>query len=107
MLDGSAAVEFTDLGRWWGTNPKTRQQIEIDIMGTADKNTALFGECKWTNSKVDLGILETLVNRSELFHYKNNHYYLFAKTGFTKSCIEKATKMGNVTLVKYEDMCLW
>ena len=107
LLDGSSAVEFTDLGRWWGTNPKTRQQVEIDIMGTADKNTALFGECKWTNSKVDLGILETLVERSELFHYKNNHYYLFAKTGFTKSCIEKANKMGNVSLVKYEDMCLW
>ena len=30
--------------------------------------------------------------------------YLFAKNGFTKGCIDKATEMGNVTLVTYEDM---
>lgn len=53
LLKGKCAIDFTDIGRWWGTNPKTRQQVEIDIMGTADKNTALFGECKWTNGKVE------------------------------------------------------
>ena len=73
-------------------------------MGTADKNTAVFGECKWTNAKVDLGVLETLIERSELFGYKNKHYYLFAKTGFTKACADKASEMGNVTLVKFADI---
>lgn len=29
------------------------------------------------------------------------HYFLFSKTGFTKACMEKAGKMGNVTLVTY------
>ncbi|MBQ8038536.1 MAG: restriction endonuclease, partial [Lachnospiraceae bacterium] len=82
----------------------TRQQVEIDIMGTADKNTALFGECKWTNEKVDLGVLEGLVEKSQLFHYKNKHYYLFAKNGFTKGCMEKAEDIGNVILVSYDDM---
>lgn len=101
LLSGKAAIEFTDLGRWWGTNPKTRQQVEIDIMGTADKNTALFGECKWTNEKVDIGVLEKLVERSELFNYKTKHFYLFAKNGFTKGCIDKAEELGNVTLVSY------
>ena len=72
-------------------------------MGT-DKDSALFGECKWTNEKVDLGILETLVERSTLFSYKKTHFYLFAKTGFTKGCIDRANKMGNVTLVTYEDI---
>ena len=73
-------------------------------MGEADKNNALFGECKWTNEKVDVGVLDLLVERSKLFHYKNVHYYLFAKSGFTKGCVEKAQKMGNVTLVEYTDM---
>ncbi len=103
LLDGTCAVNFTDLGRWWGTNPNTRSQEEIDIMG-ADKDSALFGECKWTNEKVDLGVLETLIERSTLFHFKKTHFYLFAKSGFTKGCIEKAAQMGNVTLVSYEDM---
>lgn len=103
LLAGKCAASFTELGRWWGTNPKTRTQEEIDIMGT-DKDSALFGECKWTNDKVDLGVLETLVERSSLFHFKRTHFYLFSKSGFTKGCIDKAAELGNVSLVSYGDM---
>lgn len=101
LLSGNCPVEFSSLGRWWGNNPKEKRQEEIDIMGEQDKNTALFAECKWTNEKVDLGVLETLVKRSNLFSYKTKHYYLFSKSGFTKGCIDKAYEMGNVSLVKY------
>ena len=104
LLSGTCAIDFTDIGRWWGTNPKTRQQVEIDIMGTADKNTALFGEYKWTNEHVDLGVLESLAEKIQLFHHAKKHFYLFAKNGFTKGCMEKADEMGNVTLVSYEDI---
>ena len=103
LLAGKCAVSFTELGRWWGTNPKTRTQEEIDIMGT-DKDSALFGECKWTNDKVDLGVLETLIERSSLFHFGKTHFYLFSKSGFTKGCIDKAAALGNVSLVSYGDM---
>lgn len=103
LLAGKCAVRFTELGRWWGTNPKTRTQEEIDIMGT-DKDSALFGECKWTNDKIDLGVLETLVERSSLFSFGKTHFYLFSKSGFTKGCIDKAAELGNVSLVSYGDM---
>ncbi len=103
LLEGKCAVNFSDIGRWWGTNPKTKSQEEIDIMGT-DKDSVLFAECKWTNAKVDIGVLETLVERSKLFHYADKYYYLFAKTDFTKTCIDKAKEMGNVTLVCYKEM---
>ncbi|MDD3400115.1 MAG: ATP-binding protein [Eubacteriales bacterium] len=103
LLSGKCPVNFSNLGRWWGINPKARTQEEIDIMGT-DKDSALFGECKWTNERIDLGVLEKLVERSNLFSYKNNHFYLFAKTGFTKGCMDRASEMGNVTLVSYGDM---
>ena len=104
LSEGKSAVEFTDIGRWWGTAPALKKQVEIDIMGTADKNTALFAECKWTNEKVDLNILDTLIERSRLFKYSHVHYYLFAKRGFTDGCISKAGELGNVTLVSYSDM---
>lgn len=104
LLSGNCPVEFASLGRWWGNNPKEKRQEEIDIMGEQDKNIAVFAECKWTNEKVDLGVLETLVKRSELFNYKTKHYYLFSKSGFTKGCIDKANEMGNVTLVEFGDM---
>ena len=103
LIDGKSPINFSDLGRWWGTNPKTKSQEEIDIMG-ADKESALFAECKWTNEKVDTGVLDTLVKRSELFNFKDKYFYLFAKTGFTKGCIDKAHRMGNVTLVVYEEI---
>lgn len=104
LLSGNCPVEFMSLGRWWGNNPKEKRQEEIDIMGEQDKTTALFAECKWTNEKVDLGILETLIKRSELFCYEKKHFYLFAKTGFTRGCVDKAAEIGNVTLVTYDKM---
>lgn len=104
LLSDDCPVEFSSLGRWWGNDPKKKKQTEIDIMGEQDKNTALFAECKWTNEKVDLGVLETLVNRSELFSYKNKHFYLFSKSGFTKGCVDKANEMGNITLIEFADI---
>ncbi len=104
LLNGESPVEFKELGRWWGTDPSTRSQTEIDIMGVQDKDTALFGECKWTNEKVDAGVLETLIRRSRLFHYNKVHLYLFAKNGFTTGCVEAASKAENVTLVLYKDL---
>jgi len=101
---GKAAIPFTDLGRWWGNDPKNKCEAEIDIMCTADNNAAIFGECKWTNEKVDAGVLDTIIKRSELFYQTNVHFYLFAKTGFTQGCIAKANELGNVTMVNFEDM---
>ena len=101
---GRAAIPFISLGRWWGNDPKQRKQVEIDIIGEADKDTALLGECKWTNEKVDVGVLDLLIERGKLFHYKKIHYYLFAKTGFTEGCAEKANKLKNVTLITYDDI---
>ncbi len=104
LLSGECPVEFRELGRWWGTDPSARSQTEIDIMGEQDKDTALFGECKWTNEKVDTGVLEVMRKRSRIFHYRKMHLYLFAKNGFTKGCMETAGKMGNVTLVRYQNL---
>lgn len=104
LAKGKAAVEFYDIGRWWGTDASIKKQVEIDILGTAGKDTALFAECKWRNEKTGLEVLETLIERSQLFHYKNKHFYLFSKSGFTQSCMEKASQAENVTLVAYSDI---
>lgn len=104
LLTGKSPIEFVSLGRWWGNDPKLRCQAEIDIMGEQDSNAALFAECKWRNENVDLDVLETLIERSNLFHYTKVHYYLFSKTGFSKGCMEKAEDMGNVSLVSYVDI---
>ncbi len=104
LINGKCPVEFSTLGRWWGNDTKKKMQAEIDIVGEQNKTTALFGECKWTNEKVDVGVLETLTERSKLFPYKNVQFYLFSKSGFTKGCMDKAKERSNVRLVTYSDM---
>lgn len=104
LLCDKSPVEFKELGRWWGTDASTHSQTEIDIMGEQDQDTALFGECKWTNEKVDVGVLDTLVRRSNLFNYKETKLFLFAKSGFTKGCMAMANELGGVTLVSYKDI---
>ncbi len=104
LLEGNMPIEFISLGRWWGNDPVLKKQSEIEIMGEQDSETALFAECKWRNEKVDLDVLETLVERSRAFSYRKVYYYLFSKSGFTKGCMDKAKEMGNVTMVGYEDI---
>ncbi|NCB42111.1 MAG: ATP-binding protein [Clostridia bacterium] len=101
---GELPIAFTDVGRWWGNDPKNKCEAEIDIMGTDAKGSAIFCECKWTSQKVDAGIIDTLLERSNLFHYKKVYFYLFSKTGFTKGCTDKAMKLGNVKLVAFDEM---
>ena len=104
LLAGRSPVFFSELGRWWGTDPREKKQTEIDIMGVQDKTTALFGECKWTNEKVDQGVLKTLVSRSQLFSYTEVHLFLFAKTGFTQGCREMAETLDHVSLISFTEM---
>jgi len=94
---------FTDAGRWWGNNKKKKTECEIDIIAD-NKDDAIFAECKWTNERVGVDILNMLIERSELFHYTNKYYYLFAKTGFTEGVKTKAESQKNITLIDYQSI---
>ena len=96
-------IIFSDAGRWWGNNPKSRKECEIDIIAD-DKQNAIFCECKWTNKTVCSDVLDALIENSKIFNYKTKYYYLFTKTGFTKKVQEKAAKMGNVVLVLFNEI---
>lgn len=104
LLNGKCPVNFCDIGRWWGTDPKAKKQVEIDLLGIEDKDTALFAECKWRNERVDVNILDSLIEKSKLFYHTNKYFYLFSKSGFTQGCIEQAAKRGNVMLICYDEM---
>ena len=101
---GNSGIKFDSLGRWWGNDPINKCEAEIDIMGTDSSGSALFGECKWTSKKVDLGVLETLLDRGRLFQFRNALYYLFAKSGFTKGCLDLAGARGDVVLVDFDSI---
>jgi AAA+ ATPase superfamily predicted ATPase len=90
---------FTGIGRWWGTNPASKTQEEIDMIADADEN-AVFGECKWSSSNVGLFTLKELQRKSLLFErYANKHYFLFSKSGFNAD-IKKHAAGHNVKLIE-------
>lgn len=63
---GHTPFFFTTIGRWWGGNPQTHQQEEIDILAFS-KEQAIFGECKWKEEAVQEDVLETLIRRKICF----------------------------------------
>ena len=103
LLQNDLRFTFLDLDSWWGNNPQTKKQEEIDIMGTSG-HTSVFGEYKWKNELVDTPVLDQLIHRSQMFLYVDNHYFLFSKTGFTPACQERAEQLGNVELVTFADI---
>ena len=95
---------FIHLGNWWGTDKRTHQQVELDIVGFSDdERDGYFGECKWKNEPIPRSVLKKLIANSETFKYPIKHYYLFSKSGFTDSCQELAKKI-NCQLFTFEKM---
>ncbi len=93
---------FGKMGRWWGTNPKEKREEEIDIVALGEK-TALLGECKWRNEKVDVKVLNTLMDRGALLSYPKKYYYVFSKSGFEENA-EKAAEEYGICLIPFEKM---
>lgn len=98
--EGELPILFTRIGRWWGTNPATHGQEEIDLVANDGKDY-IFGECKWRNEKLDLPVLRELKAKADLFsRSRNNTYYvLFSKSGFTEAVINEAESGSSILLV--------
>ena len=103
-LTGQCPVEFADIGRWWGSDPKTRLPIEIDLFAQVGLADSLFAECKWREELVDQSVLSSLISKSSLFQHYQKYYFLFAKNGFTHSCVEFSKTVQTCRLVTYQQM---
>lgn len=105
--NGDAVLPFLilDAGRWWGPDPSTKRQEEIDIVAMGDDpDDMLFCECKWRSVPSGMKELETLRHRAALLHPVRPHYMLFSRSGFDASLREAAAKDGKVTLVPFSEM---
>ena len=102
---GQLPLLFTSIGRWWGTNPRTRTQVEIDIVAQ-DENRYLFGECKWKNEKLGYPVFQELKDKVQGFCGNPSEiwYILFSKSGFTDSLLQKAREDDHLLLVSTEEL---
>ena len=94
---------FESIGRWWGGNPITKQECEVDIIASS-KDSIILGECKWQNEKIGLKTYNELKEKAVLFTGKKIYYYLFSKSGFTTALFEECIKEHDLTLVSLEDL---
>ncbi|MDK2902009.1 MAG: uncharacterized protein PWR14_913 [Thermosediminibacterales bacterium] len=90
---------FEKIGKWWGNNPYKKCEEEIDIIAL-DEDNIIFGECKWQDRKIDMAVLNVLIEKSALFSYRNKYYVLFSKRGFTGDVINFAEHHSKVFLIK-------
>ncbi len=99
-VKGKLPILFTSIGRWWGTDPATRNQVEIDLIANDGKDY-LIGECKWHNEKLDLAVLYGLQKKADVFNPRRTRtwFILFSKSGFTQAVMEAAEKDENIILV--------
>jgi len=97
---------FNKIGKWWGGNPITKTETEIDIIAASDKK-AILGECKWTNKKVGTDIYEGLREKMRAVPQladKDVYFYLFSRSGFTESLLKEAREDERLRLVGMNDL---
>lgn len=94
-----------NVGQWWGGNPKTRKQAQIDIVVTsAEEDSGIIGSCKFRENLVgedELRLMEEYADAMGCFGHR--YYYLFSKSGFRPSLVQHAHK-GELKLITLEEM---
>jgi AAA+ ATPase superfamily predicted ATPase len=101
---GNLGTYIVEIGSWWGGNPQTKKQEEVDIVAKGFQEDELFlGECKWRNESVKISSLETLLARGNLFSQSQKYYYLFSKVKFSEQVKQYASEHG-LRLVAFSQM---
>ena len=101
---GAFNIAPAAVGRWWGNDPRTKTQEEVDIVIGDNAGSLALCECKWRNERCGADVAKTLVSRSELFTAEEKQLFVFSKSGFTSGCEDYARQNGNITLVAFADM---
>lgn len=96
----------SSFGRWWGSDPVAREQVDIDVVAAdGASGRMLFGECKWRSSFNETEALGKLEARSSLVRgCKERYYALFSKNPVGAGTAEKAAARSDLLLVSTQDL---
>lgn len=94
-ISGDFPIFAMNCGRWW------HKQEEIDLVAFDSENRYVFGECKWRNEKITIRVLEQLQSKIARNFSKVEvaKIFLFSKSGFDNSLIEKCRNDNGIELV--------
>ncbi len=99
-INGSERLDcfYDRIGHWWDN------KNEIDIVGiNTAGNEILFGECKFRQKKMDVDVLEGLMQKSTAVVWKQDErkeqYILFSISGYTDELVQAAEKRKDIILM--------
>ena len=102
--------ELSDIGQWWGTDAKTKKEVQIDIVAVPIQEPNkritdyIIGSCKFKNEKIGINELKLLKEYAEVFGKGSKYYYMiFSLAGFTDELIN-ASNNNEVKLISLSDM---
>lgn len=94
-----------EIGQWWGGNPRTHRQAQIDIVVTsAGEDGAIVGSCKFRNEDVAESEWELMKDyAAAMGGFKKYYYYLFSKSGFSTTLLKKQDGV-NLRLISLREL---
>ena len=100
--DNKLPFPYGRIGQWWGGNPKTRKQAQIDVVAiSADEKSIIVGSCKYMNKKVSVDEYKLMQDYGEILSdYEKKYIYLFSKSGFDRRLKESS----ELRLISLHDM---
>lgn len=110
MYDDSLPINLNRVGRWWGTDPKKRKEIEIDLIGEPvqenndQKKEYIAASCKFRNGHFTMKDLDELKEYSMVFcRDAEFHYYVFYISDVADDVKDLAKREG-IRLVSLEQV---
>jgi AAA+ ATPase superfamily predicted ATPase len=102
---GNLPILATQIGRWWGTDSKTKKQVEIDLIAR-DGDDYIFCECKWRNELMKVSVFRDLEKKADIFspNRKKTWFFLFSKSGFEQELVELANVKEGLVLIDLEGL---
>lgn len=102
---GELAFHVFEFGQWWGTDSKTREQVDIDVVAANRNEKRVFvGECKWRNRFDWAEAARTLEHRAQLLKgFNEQSLCLFTKNRLNESAADELRVKG-VKAVCAEDL---
>ncbi len=94
-----------DAGPWWGRDPVTREEVQIDLVGIPSKGSVyLIASCSYRDKKTESKELELLHRNAHAFKLDGHFFYcMFSRCGFSEELLEQE-KQGKVRLFTLEDL---
>ena len=99
--------DIGQIGQWWGGNPVTKKNAQIDIVALSpDKTEIIAGSCKYRNEQTSLGVLTELKEYTDALggEFKKKYYYIFSKSAFSSALKKEAKSDKSVRLISIEEM---